>query len=167
MFGLASGFLFILLMARCADARDFFSKQYGLPCKQCHAKIPNLREFGQNFKNNGYSLEKRAPNPKETPGGGEAPVVQQQLSSVANTQKNANEKSKDDSALTMPSSPPPDKPEYLYRWREKDGTYIFTDNPLRIPAENTARETKKNECANMNVFCWKPIHFRYGFIWKA
>ncbi|MBC8019278.1 MAG: hypothetical protein H7X83_12280 [Verrucomicrobia bacterium] len=140
--GLACGVLFVLLITQDVDARDFFSKQYGLACKKCHTKIPNLKQFGKNFKDNGYSLEKRVPRPKETPKSAEPPIAVPQLAPIANTEEGAGSKSKEDSALQKPSAPPADKIEYLYRGKSKDGTAIFTDNPLHNHGGNAARETR-------------------------
>src|SRR6185369_12953940 len=103
--GVASLCLLILIIAGNADARDIFSKQYGLPCEQCHTKIPNLREFGQNFKNNGFSLEKRVANPRNASGESAAPAAPQS-SSAANALENDNEMSKADSSLKTPPGQP-------------------------------------------------------------
>jgi len=147
--GFASGLLFILLIAQCVEAREFFSRQYGLECKKCHTRIPNLKEFGQNFKSNGYSLTKIVPKPRATTAGGEPSEGLPQLSSIASTQESADSKSKEDSALKMSPSPPPDKIEHLYRSQGKDGTSIFTDNPLRIRGENTARDAKASTSTHL------------------
>lgn len=140
--GFASGLLLTLLIAQCVEARDYFAKQYDLQCKKCHTRIPNLKEFGQNFKSNGYALTKRVPQPKVVATGGEPSAALPQLSSIATTKENADSMSKEDPALQVSPSPPPDKTEYLYRSRSKNGTAIFTDNPLRIGGEDTARDAK-------------------------
>jgi len=140
--GFASGLLFILLLAQCVEARDYFAKQYGLECKKCHTRIPNLKEFGQNFKSNGYALTKRVPQPKVVTAGGEPSAALPQLSSIATTKESADSMSKDNSALQVAPSPPPEKTEYIYRAQSKNGTAIFTDNPLRIRGGNTARDAK-------------------------
>lgn len=44
----------------------------------------------------------------------------------------------------QPPAPPPDKTEYLFKWQSEDGTYVFTDNPLRLPEEKNARNTRKS-----------------------
>jgi len=142
VYGFASGLLLILLIAQCVEARDFFAKQYGLQCKKCHTRIPNLKEFGQNFKSNGYALTKRVPQPKAVTTGGEPSALLPQLSSIATTKVSADSMSKDVSALEVSPSRPPDKTEYIYRFQSKNGTSIFTDNPLRIRGENTGRGAK-------------------------
>jgi hypothetical protein len=150
--GLAAGVFFFILTACYADARDFFSKQYGLPCTQCHTKIPNLTEFGVNFKNNGYSLEKREVKPAPPPAGGAAAVADPHVSPKENTQESADEKGKD-TALGMPPPPPPpppDKTEYLYKWQSEDGTSVFTDNPLRLIEERSARKKGKSAGTSPN-----------------
>jgi len=134
-----------VLMAIHADARDFFSKQYGLPCGHCHAKIPILNDIGQEFKNNGYSLEKRLPNRKDTPVRPENITVEPKVSPpVTAARESVNEKSDADSTLKTAPPPPPVISEHLYRSQTKDGTYIFTDNPLYPPDELSSAETFKH-----------------------
>ena len=141
-FGHAPVFLFILLTALSTEAKDLFSKQYGLPCKQCHTKISNLKEFGQNFKNNGYSLEKRAPVTKEVPAGAVPSAAEPQSSSIADAPESTNEKSIENSSLKTPANQPPDITEFPYRWRSKDGTYFFTDNPTSLHGTDNALEKR-------------------------
>lgn len=149
MNSLVTGFLFIffVLSAGDADAGVYFSRQFSVPCSKCHSKIPLLNEFGDTFKSNGFALEKRAPLPKEAPPGTETVSAEPVVPSVGNGTEGANAKSGDTPATKTPSStaesaqpaspPPPSPPkaDYLFRAQTKDGSYIFSDNPLQVAKE--------------------------------
>jgi hypothetical protein len=144
------------LQADYADAGVYFSRQYSMPCSRCHTKIPLLSEAGQEFKNNGYSLEKRSQNPKEALPISEAGPAEPIVPSVTNSKEGANEKSEDPAVLKTPSSPyikpslptklppPPPKANNVYRLQSKDGSYIYTDNPLYANKELSSEGTNRN-----------------------
>jgi hypothetical protein len=51
--------LFLSLMLLCprpASAIPAFARKYGLPCSACHITWPELNNFGQVFRDNGYQL---------------------------------------------------------------------------------------------------------------
>lgn len=56
--GLAALALFALLgiAAQPAQAIPAFARKYGLPCSACHTAWPELNNFGQTFRDNGYQL---------------------------------------------------------------------------------------------------------------
>ncbi|MGH9757660.1 MAG: hypothetical protein ACRD4M_07975, partial [Candidatus Acidiferrales bacterium] len=51
-------FLFVasLLSAAPAQAIPAFARKYGLPCSACHVGWPELTNFGQVFRDNGYQM---------------------------------------------------------------------------------------------------------------
>jgi hypothetical protein len=140
------GLLLILgaIQADHADAGVYFSRQHSLPCSQCHTKIPLLNEAGQEFKSNGYSLEKRAPNPKDALPISQAGPAEPIVPSVTPTREKAVE------AVSIPKMPPPPPPktEYLYRSELQDGTVVFSDNPLHQAGKrSSAPELNINKTA--------------------
>lgn len=48
--------VFLLLSASPANAIPAFARKYGLPCSACHIGWPELNNFGQVFRDNGYQL---------------------------------------------------------------------------------------------------------------
>lgn len=95
------------------------------------------------FKSNGYSLEKKEPKPAEIPSSGTTAVEDSQVSPRA--QESVNEMGKDAAASSMqPPLTPPGKTEYLFKWISKDGTFVFTDNPLSVPEGKSTRKTGKS-----------------------
>ena len=40
-----------------------FARKYGLPCSACHTAWPELNNFGQVFRDNGYQLENERDSP--------------------------------------------------------------------------------------------------------
>src|SRR5437868_13215506 len=46
----------VLAFAPPADAIPAFARKYGLPCSACHTAWPELNNFGQVFRDNGYQL---------------------------------------------------------------------------------------------------------------
>lgn len=136
--------LMILGIVPQAEAREYFSKQTGLACNECHLRIPRLNELGQRFKDNGYSLEKKAPAPSEA----EPAQADAQASPELPAPGKIDEKSKD---VTAPP-PPAAKTEYLYKWQTDNGSYVFTDNPLRIPdTDKSGDEPKSAKAARKKV----------------
>jgi hypothetical protein len=147
-----------------------------MPCSRCHTKIPLLSEAGQEFKNNGYSLEKRSQNPKEALPISEAGPAEPIVPSIANSKEGANEKSEDPSALKTSSSPtikplpplkppppPPKKAEYLYRFQSKDGSYIYTDNPLHAQKERSSEGTSSTAVTSTKNSKITPQAAKQGF----
>jgi hypothetical protein len=55
--------LLMLLCPRPASAIPAFARKYGLPCSACHITWPELNNFGQVFRDNGYQLM----NDKDSP----------------------------------------------------------------------------------------------------
>jgi hypothetical protein len=56
---IAALFLLLFLMLLCprpASAIPAFARKYGLPCSACHISWPELNNFGQVFRDNGYQL---------------------------------------------------------------------------------------------------------------
>jgi flagellar hook-basal body complex protein FliE len=131
-----------------------------MPCSRCHTKIPLLSEAGQEFKNNGYSLEKKSQTPKEALPISEAGPAEPIVPSVAISKEVANEKSEDLSPLKTPSPPsikppplsklppPPPKADKVYRLQSKDGSYIYTDNPLYANKEHSFVGTHSNSATS-------------------
>ncbi len=114
-----------LLLHSPAKATIFFAKQYGVPCSKCHDKVPTLKEFGSNFKKNGYSFDKK-PVSTTPPPAYYAPVAPSPLPTATAIPAVEN------SIQPTPSSAhSPLKTDYLYSWRSADGTQSFTDNPVR------------------------------------
>jgi len=136
--------IFGALQAHQADAGVYFSRQHSLPCSQCHTKIPLLNEAGQEFKSNGYSLEKRAPIPKEALPISQAGPAEPIVPSVTPSREKAIE------AVSIPKMPPtpPPKTDYLYRSELQDGTVVFSDNPLHQAGKrSSALELNINKTA--------------------
>ncbi len=48
--------MLMLLCPRPASAIPAFARKYGLPCSACHITWPELNNFGQVFRDNGYQL---------------------------------------------------------------------------------------------------------------
>ncbi len=57
------GFLFlgVLCLAQLAAAIPAFARKYGYSCEVCHAPIPHLKAFGEEFMDNGYRIPDKEP----------------------------------------------------------------------------------------------------------
>jgi len=158
VYSLAFELLFIFVMARDADTSNYYSKQYGLPCSKCHGKIPTLTEFGSSFKNNGYSFEKKVPSSKNS-SGSSLQSSAEPLASVG--AKVGDEKSKENSSLNIPQSQPSDARDYVYKGQSTDGTYAFSDNPMRVSDESSVESEMNAEGAakkhRRSVTASKPV----------
>jgi len=53
--------LCVLLTARIAAAIPAFARKYGYSCEVCHAPIPHLKAFGEEFMDNGYRIPDKEP----------------------------------------------------------------------------------------------------------
>ncbi len=129
---LAVIYVISFLMVSRAEATLFFAKQYGLPCSKCHDKVPKLKVFGSTFKSNGFSFDKKPAAPVHITE--PVPVAPTPPSPAATAPISENSTQPE-----PPSTPPPEKVDYLYTWRSADGTRNFTDNPLR--AQENMKET--------------------------
>jgi hypothetical protein len=54
-------FLSVFLLARFAAAIPAFARKYGYSCEVCHAPIPHLKAFGEEFMDNGYRIPDNEP----------------------------------------------------------------------------------------------------------
>ncbi|HYZ17718.1 MAG TPA: hypothetical protein VE591_15010 [Candidatus Acidoferrum sp.] len=54
---LALGIAMMLLGTRPASAIPIFAQRYGLQCSACHSVLPELNQFGTEFRNHGYRIE--------------------------------------------------------------------------------------------------------------
>src|SRR5271168_1993016 len=63
----ALGILFVGLLLlpnpEPAHAIPAFARKYGLPCSACHTAWPELNNFGQVFRDNGYQLMNERDSP--------------------------------------------------------------------------------------------------------
>ena len=53
--------LAVLALARAAAAIPAFARKYGYSCEICHAPIPRLKAFGEQFMDNGYRIPDKEP----------------------------------------------------------------------------------------------------------
>ncbi|NWG29754.1 MAG: hypothetical protein HXY48_14660, partial [Ignavibacteriaceae bacterium] len=53
--------IFILLLAQLSAAIPAFARKYGYSCSICHAPIPHLKAFGEEFMDNGYRIPDKEP----------------------------------------------------------------------------------------------------------
>ncbi|MGB8952331.1 MAG: hypothetical protein WCC06_06665 [Candidatus Aminicenantales bacterium] len=53
--------LCIFLLAECAAAIPAFARKYGYSCEVCHAPVPHLKAFGEDFMDNGYRIPEKEP----------------------------------------------------------------------------------------------------------
>lgn len=53
----------VLSQSRPAKAIPAFARKYGLPCSACHSAWPELNNFGQVFRDNGYQLMNERDSP--------------------------------------------------------------------------------------------------------
>jgi hypothetical protein len=51
----------ILLLARFSVAIPAFARKYGYSCSICHAPVPHLKAFGEEFMDNGYRIPDKEP----------------------------------------------------------------------------------------------------------
>jgi hypothetical protein len=58
----------ILLVPMPAFAVPAFARKYGVACSTCHEVWPKLNDFGQNFRDNGYRMNRERDNPTTLPG---------------------------------------------------------------------------------------------------
>lgn len=54
-------FLAVFLLVRFAAAIPAFARKYGYSCEVCHAPIPHLKVFGEEFMDNGYRIPDKEP----------------------------------------------------------------------------------------------------------
>jgi len=135
----------ILGIVHQVEASEFFSKQTGLSCNECHFRIPRLNEMGERFKNNGYSLVKKDPAPIKPA----TPQADAQSTPVLKTPGSTDEKSKENKANSIPPPLPAVKTEYLYRGQSDKGSYVFSDKPLNIPATIQSRDAAKSRAVSL------------------
>lgn len=128
----------VVLQPRYSEASEYISAQHGLPCKQCHANIPSLNEFGKSFKNSRYSPEKKTPTQKGQIRSPESTAAKLISPGLPNSKEAAAGSNSADPAVEA-SQETPQITEPLYRSKSHAGTYVFTDNPL------TSRETIPSE----------------------
>lgn len=53
--------LLILTLAQAAAAIPAFARKYGYSCDVCHAPVPRLKAFGEEFMDNGYRIPDKEP----------------------------------------------------------------------------------------------------------
>jgi hypothetical protein len=51
----------LLVLAQAAAAIPAFARKYGYSCEVCHAPIPHLKAFGEQFMDNGYRIPDKEP----------------------------------------------------------------------------------------------------------
>jgi hypothetical protein len=140
-------FIFFILMARYTPAEIYFSRQYGLPCKQCHTKIPNLNEFGKDFIDNGYSLEKKVPKQPESQVSVESPAAvetEPHVPAVSLPREKPVKQSKEDVAPKVIILPPPTEMGNIYRGQSGDGIPFFSNYPSRANDEIISEASIRN-----------------------
>jgi len=54
-------FFAVLMLARFSLAIPAFARKYGYSCEVCHAPIPHLKAFGEEFMDNGYRIPDKEP----------------------------------------------------------------------------------------------------------
>ncbi len=54
-------FLAVLGLVQAAAAIPAFARKYGFSCDVCHAPVPHLKAFGEEFLNNGYRIPDKEP----------------------------------------------------------------------------------------------------------
>jgi hypothetical protein len=59
----------VVLLPTSAQAIPAFARKYGVACSACHTNWPKLNRFGQNFRDNGYRMNRERDNPVTQPGG--------------------------------------------------------------------------------------------------
>ena len=53
--------LVLLGLAQAAAAIPAFARKYGYSCDVCHAPVPRLKAFGEEFMDNGYRVPDKEP----------------------------------------------------------------------------------------------------------
>src|SRR6202007_1474701 len=56
-------YAFLGITAQPVNAIPAFARKYGLPCSACHTAWPELNNFGQVFRDNGYQLGNERDSP--------------------------------------------------------------------------------------------------------
>jgi len=57
-----------VLLPTSARAIPAFARKYGVACSTCHTNWPRLNQFGVNFRDNGYRMNRERDNPVTQPG---------------------------------------------------------------------------------------------------
>lgn len=70
------GALALLGLAQAAAAIPAFARKYGYSCDVCHAPVPRLKAFGEEFMDNGYRIPDKEP-PRATVDTGDATLLLQ------------------------------------------------------------------------------------------
>ena len=66
--------LSLIALVQAAAAIPAFARKYGYSCEVCHAPVPRLKAFGEQFMDNGYRIPDKEP-PRATVDTGDPPAA--------------------------------------------------------------------------------------------